>query len=264
MKKRTNFFIINENMKKSFRLIILFSLITPLLFACYTNGNSSSNDVPSNNTSSTSDIGVSSPDTDSITGESSVDSTSEYQGVDGYQYEVIEYEANYWYNTGTALPIGVNYHNSNLLDNLKRGDIIFEAAGFYGITGHVAIVEGIYYSDTYEQYYVRIIEAISVGVARSILTPTRIIEKIGSAYRVKDANETQIDNAIAFIIAQLGKPYQVEYAKSYSPDSPNWYCSELIWAAYYHQGINLDDENLDSPVTPRDTIENNFVESITI
>ncbi|HOR21074.1 MAG TPA: hypothetical protein PLH17_04575, partial [Bacilli bacterium] len=103
----------------------------------------------------------------------------------------------------------MNYHGSNLLENLKRGDIIFEATGFYGITGHVAIVEDIFYSETYEQYYVRIIEAISVGVARSIITPTRMLQKEGSAYRIKDASEAQIDEVIEFVIDQLGKPYQV-------------------------------------------------------
>lgn len=34
---------------------------------------------------------------------------------------------------------------------------------------HIAIVEGIYYSNTHNQYYIRVIEAISNGVTRGVL-----------------------------------------------------------------------------------------------
>ena len=46
--------------------------------------------------------------------------------------------------------------------------------------------------------------------------------------------------------------------KSYDPSEPNWYCSELVWAAYMNQGINLDvgdgdgEINLHSVVSPDD------------
>ena len=252
-------------MKKRFIYIVFICLAIPALYACNIDDTNSISDTVSSDSSSISDGGASSSSATSSTDISSGDSSStfsEYEGFDGYQYSVDENEEDYWYDAGIALPIGVNYHGSNLLENLRRGDIIFEATGFYGITGHDAIVEDIFYSETYEQYYVRIIEAISVGVARSTITPTRIIRKEGSAYRVADANEAQIDEAIEFVIDQLGKPYQLEYAKNYSSTSPNWYCSELIWAAYYHQGFNLDDDNLDLPVTPRETIESSLVESI--
>ena len=50
----------------------------------------------------------------------------------------------YYYNTGTTCPNSATYSKYNLLDVVKKGDIIFEANGGFGITGHVAIVEGLY------------------------------------------------------------------------------------------------------------------------
>jgi len=50
----------------------------------------------------------------------------------------------YYYNTGTSCPSQANYNKYNLLNVVHKGDVIFEANGGYGITGHIAIVEGIY------------------------------------------------------------------------------------------------------------------------
>lgn len=69
-----------------------------------------------------------------------------------------------WYNIGTSLPYAVDYSNSNLLKYLKAGDILYEDTGFHGMTGHMAIVEGIFYDETYNQEYIRLIEAVDVGV----------------------------------------------------------------------------------------------------
>jgi len=62
-------------------------------------------------------------------------------------------------------------------------------------------------------------------------------------------------NAINFAKDQEYKPYDWHwYEKSVDPDSLSWYCSELVWAAYYHQNINLDYKDKDggivSPVSP--------------
>ncbi|MDD3207168.1 MAG: YiiX/YebB-like N1pC/P60 family cysteine hydrolase [Bacilli bacterium] len=250
-------------MKKMRNTSLLILIVMPLLFGCTTNPGDSTTDITSESILSED----SSFDTTSSSKDSSSSSTVDYQGYDGYQYDINPNESDYWYNTGLNLPIGVNYHQSNILETLQRGDIVFEATGFYGITGHVAIVEGIYYSETYQQYFVRLIEAISVGVARSILTPSRMIAKEDSVYRVRNATSTQIDNAIDFIIAQLGKPYSVQPIKNANADNPDWYCSELIWAGYYHQGIYLDvddNDNYGSPITPREMIESNLLSRVAI
>ena len=68
----------------------------------------------------------------------------------------------------------------------------------------------------------------------------------GSFARVKNANSTQKQNAINFTKRQLGKKFQGEFFgisadKNYNPNDVDndafaneWYCSELIWAAYYN------------------------------
>ena len=154
-----------------------------------------------------------------------------------------------WYDIGTSLPHSVDYSTSDLLTFLKPGDLIYEATGGFGITHHSAIVEGVFYDTTYSQYYVRILEAVSDGVTRGLMTPTRFDEKEVSIYRLTDASSTQISAAISFFINQLGKPYAISTTKNASSSNPNWYCSELVWASYYWQGIYLDD-NDNSPVWP--------------
>ncbi len=167
-----------------------------------------------------------------------------------------------WYNIGTSLPHAVAYENNQLVGYLRKGDILYEEEGGFGITGHMAIVEGIFYDEVYGQNYVRLIEAVSDGVTRGLLTPNRFSEKKGQVYRIKDATEAQIDGALEFCRQQLNKAYKVTLTKSKSPDSEHWYCSELIWAAYIAQGIYLDlDDNDDqgSIVWPSEVIQDNSV-----
>lgn len=160
-----------------------------------------------------------------------------------------------WYNTGTSLPHAVDYSNFDLIKFVRRGDIVYEDSGFFGLTGHIALVEGVYYDDNYEQWYIRLIEAVSDGVTRGLLTPTRFNEKEVEIYRLLDANDEIIDGAIDFMISQLGKKYEIAVHKNNSPDNEDWYCSELVWAAFYHQGIYLDEDDNDqfgSIVFPRE------------
>ena len=64
----------------------------------------------------------------------------------------------------------------------------------------------------------------------------------GPFAKVRHANETQKQNAIDFAKRQLGKPFQGNWInKNYNPEdiqndslADEWYCSELIWAAYYN------------------------------
>lgn len=186
-----------------------------------------------------------------------------YEGLDGYQYNTGVDET--WYNTGTELPHGINYRSTELLYIIERGDIIYEKEGGLGITGHVALVEGIYYSEIYNQYYIRIIEAVSEGVVRSIITPQRFASKKDSVYRVINISKEQIDAAIDWAISQLGKPYSLALWKNNSINNSDWYCSELIWAAYYHQGIMLDyddNDNLGSIVFPNEIIASGLLRKI--
>jgi parallel beta-helix repeat protein len=42
--------------------------------------------------------------------------------------------------------------------------------------------------------------------------------------------------------------------KSYDPSEPNWYCSELVWAAYYNQDIDIDIDDVEGVVVTRNSV----------
>ncbi|MDF2520996.1 MAG: hypothetical protein K0R84_1624 [Clostridia bacterium] len=173
----------------------------------------------------------------------------------------LDKDSAWYYNTGTTLPQPANYSKYNLLSTVKKGDIIYEANGGFGITGHIAIVEGIFWSTTQQQYYIRVIEAISDGVVRSVLDDTRVDDKAVSVYRVIGATSTNITNAVYFCIGELGSSYNLDFAKDTSSSETDWYCSELVWAAYWHQGFDIETDNFfnEPGVTPRDIANSDAV-----
>ena len=167
--------------------------------------------------------------------------------------------------TGTSCPTEANYDQKNLLDVVKKGDIIYEANGGFGITGHIAIVEGIF-SDSDGTSYIRIIEAISDGVVRSIIDDTRYNEKDAFILRVHGATDQQIDNAVEFCLSQLGKKYAIDFRKDTDPFQTDWYCSELVWAGYKNQGIDIETTALfnEPGVTPRDILNSDLTYQIQV
>lgn len=200
--------------------------------------------------------------------------TPEYGSYEQYAEAYIElFEANvnserssggdkYYYDTGTTCPVEATYDKYNLLDIVKKGDIVFEAAGGFGITGHIAIVEGIYERENGGKY-IRLVEAGSFGVARSILDDTRYDEKEAMILRVSNATEHQKSAAVDFCISQLGKGYFIDFQKDTSPNEKDWYCSELVWAGYKNQGIDIEVDGFNEPgVTPRDIRNSSLTQEI--
>lgn len=168
----------------------------------------------------------------------------------------------YYYNTGTSCPSSATYSRYRLLSTVKKGDIIFEANGGFGITGHIAIVEGIYTRSNGTKY-IRLIEAIDVGVVRSILDDKRCDDKAVTVLRVKNATTSQINAAVSFCVGELGSKYMLDFQKDTSSSETDWYCSELVWAAYKNQGIDLEVSGINEPgITPRDIKRCNKVTTI--
>jgi hypothetical protein len=93
--------------------------------------------------------------------------------------------------------------------------------------------------------------------------------------RVISATPSQRYNATQWALSRIGDPYQTwDPRKEANPDAPiitasRWYCSEIVWAAYYHQGIDIDKNgwNRDFPwffplwsaVSPQDIAEDNDI-----
>ncbi len=140
------------------------------------------------------------------------------------------------------------YTNKFSWENISRGDVVFSARGFglYGhYSGHCAIVDGWYdakvkgSNDTVK--YLRVIEANQFGVSYGLLDDIRMFDDKISVLHISDANIRQIEAAAEFCDSQLGKNYNIPLflSEDVSKNTSAWYCSELIWAAYMNQGIDI-------------------------
>ncbi len=149
--------------------------------------------------------------------------------------------SDYFYNIGTTLTFQPNYNDYYIFETAKRGDIIFEANAARG-HGHTAIVEGHFYSTQYG-YYVRTIEAAKgENVCYGLFDASRVGPRILSLYRVNDANATQRAAAVQFCKNQIDEPYFIAEAilsNNYSDLNFFWICSQLVWAGYKNQGIDI-------------------------
>lgn len=138
---------------------------------------------------------------------------------------------------------------SELLTYLKPGDIIYETNDSIvgDITKHIAIVYDILWDEEHQQYYVSIIEAYTGGVGYGIMTPNRFEEKNVIIYRLTNASEVQIQNALIWLKDKCGDNFLFHPRKFLDGlqinDETYWYCAELIWAAFMEQGIGLDPDN---------------------
>jgi hypothetical protein len=130
-----------------------------------------------------------------------------------------------------------------IINQLKPGDIAFKhPESFSGpvIIDHCLLCTG--YNNETEIY--EFIEAhFHHGVQYRFEKKENLTGlQWGPFVRVYTANDKQIQNAIDFARRQIGKDFQIEWInKNYNPSdikndslANKWYCSELIWAAYYN------------------------------
>jgi hypothetical protein len=137
----------------------------------------------------------------------------------------------------------VDYPKFVVPDYVKPGDILFcevKDKDYEPGWDHVAM----YIGDN------EFIEAApEVGVWITNLNIFHIWAKDITYGTVKTATTAQRQNAIKFAKDQLGKPYDpykcffmpwYKRPKDPSPNTEAWSCAELVWAAYYNQGIDID------------------------
>lgn len=75
------------------------------------------------------------------------------------------------------------------------------------------------------------------------------------AMYVKGSSGTQKSNAAEFARAQIGDPYSLAMSRS---DETRWYCSKLVWRAWYKQGVELEGRTYEprgNYVTPGDILD---------
>jgi len=131
--------------------------------------------------------------------------------------------------------------------DVSPGDILYDPTFLAGLAGHVGIYtvngkvieanksQGVYESNISTWDYPHRKEATLLGVSAS----------------------AAIAGAISFAKEQRGKPYDRDWTqKDPSSNSASWYCSELVWAAYFNQGVNLEHVEhilvFDEAVTPKE------------
>lgn len=123
---------------------------------------------------------------------------------------------------------------------VRPGDIMFSSLGFFNKTGHCGVIDG-WKTDANGVRYLSMVEAIKVGVAHSVIDDESIINDHLSILRVNEATDEQAQIAADFNVSQIGKPYvfPIVLTEGRSADETAWYCSEITWASYINQGINI-------------------------
>jgi pimeloyl-ACP methyl ester carboxylesterase len=103
--------------------------------------------------------------------------------------------------------------------------------------GHFWTHAGIYIGDD------MVVEAVAEGVKINPITdwdcdPKTYVEIL----RVAGATASQKSEAVSFTLEQENKPYWFNpVGKSQESNKYSWYSSELVWAAYKNQGIDIED-----------------------
>ena len=157
------------------------------------------------------------------------------------------------------------------ISELEPGDIIFKHPDIFPdrfptIFDHCLLF--VKYNESADRYV--FIEAAIHGSCVQYRNETEeniTGEMWGPFARVKTANLTQIQNAINFAKKQIGKKFQGEFFgisadKNYNPNDVNndvfaneWYCSELVWAAYYNCNNSFPKEEPEDGYTYGDGID---------
>lgn len=148
--------------------------------------------------------------------------------------------------------------------DLARGDVVFfRELPIFPMYSHV----GIYLGEGW------VIDSHGLATPRGVqVRPIAFYDnrKAGAAYRVSCASSQQIEQAIAFAVAQIGLPYHwvmIDKHKEgfhlYPHCCPDcfanhcFYCSELVWAAFLHATPEIDlasSRIYSDPVSPDELI----------
>ena len=144
--------------------------------------------------------------------------------------------------------------------NIKPGDILYDKDAIYsdalGIftIGHTAMYVGDLNRNGQAFHNQEIEALLKTGVTNNNISTWDYPDR-NNVYllRVATSAAAQIalepkpsikairQGAVSFVRSQLGKPYDWHWwQKDPSPSAPSWYCSELDWAAYWNQGIDLE------------------------
>ncbi len=136
---------------------------------------------------------------------------------------------------------------------IHMGDVLFDPTSLGGL-GHAAIYAGNgetieALSESWEGGVRPELPGVERGSANATLSRW---DRRGGAYLIEvncsDQNRLQ---AVQFATEEVGAKYLLTWLhKDYTPDQQEWYCSELVWAAYKNQGIDLEYTPDDLAISP--------------
>ncbi len=178
-----------------------------------------------------------------------------------------------WYhNIGDVNEIAkqANYSTCDLEDTVRPGDLLYERSGGFGVSGHIAIIEGIMQSSNGNGEYIQTIEAIADGVVRSVLDCDRLVERNGTVIRVTSATDSDLEEVLEFARLQLGKEYDMKYPFSLGTPacgkySKKYTCSQLAYCSYELTGINLSDSIIKiGPIMPNNLYSSNKTKDVIV
>lgn len=125
--------------------------------------------------------------------------------------------------------------------DIQNGDIFVETKTKYAWIGHCGIISNTNKKSTNYGTYVQTIEAVPDSVSFGYLDDWRIINYGIQIYRPKTNSNISIsNNAISYMSKQIGKPYSLHFSIDIKDDS-GWYCSELVYAAYYKSVLDVSE-----------------------
>ncbi len=131
------------------------------------------------------------------------------------------------------------YYDNNIVDftYVERGDLVYERNQIGGI-GHIGLVVEPHYNTIYGDLILTI-ESVGTKVQYCFLDLYRFVEKnVQLLYTCADYDT--IENAVYFCERQLAKPYYFDFHRcNTSINSEDWYCSELVYAAFYYSEFDL-------------------------
>lgn len=164
----------------------------------------------------------------------------------------------HYYNIGTDPNYKPSYSStSSILQVAQKGDVVLDKEGSLGKKGHAAIVEGKFWSSKQKCYYIRLIEAIDQGVTYGLLDDIRALERDSVLYKVFVATDDKKAKAVEFCKDQIGDGWWPVLSHDYDGDQVVWLCSQLVWAGYRNQGIDIEcSGGGDNGVMPKDITVN--------
>lgn len=128
---------------------------------------------------------------------------------------------------------------------IKEGDILLETQTVLNNIGHVACIYDLdHKSDKGE--YIQTIDCVKGGTQFGFLDDNRMVNFQVKILGVRGVTSAQREDVKYFHYKQLGKEYNLWHAGAYDRlntdiNSEDWYCSEMMYAAYKYAGIDMTD-----------------------